>query len=81
MTLHYYYSDKCKHCVDYQGVASSVAKRYGLDLITHNIEQEKPAHDVKGIPYILIEDDGNTVFTSIGNLAKGSLIKEIDNVL
>lgn len=77
LKLLYFYSDSCGACKDYLSTADRLATAFKITLQKQNIDEMKPQYRLKGIPTLILENNGVEIWRSLGNIPFQQVYKSL----
>ena len=77
MNLLFFYSPSCGACKDYLDVVDRLSTAFKISCQKQNIDEMKPQYKLKGIPTLILENNGVEIYRSIGNIPFQQVYKDL----
>lgn len=80
MKLFYYFNGQCGCCKDYDKEVTKIQDHFKIDGFWRDTDKGEVTHTINGVPTVIIEKDGKTIYKNVGNLPSERIIEELEEL-
>lgn len=81
MKLYYYYNKNCSCCKGYEQEVTKIADHFKFDTFWRDTDEATVSHTIQGVPTIVVEDNGKTIYKNCGNLSSDRIIEDLEGII